>query len=107
MLTHKDLQAIGEIVDSKLEKGLSDVRSDFRAELKDFRSEMKGEFRFVHAEIGRLDGKIDGAESRLGTKIDGVMRHVDGFARRQEKFDAELAAHQSALTRLGATPSGA
>ena len=89
MLTKEDLQAIGEIVDSKLDTGLGK-----------FRAEMKDEFRFVHAELNRLDGKIDGVEQRLGSKIDDVMKHVDGFAKNQEKFDAELAAHQAALVRL-------
>ena len=92
MLTDKDLQAIGGLIDRKIDP---------------FRLDMKNEFRFVHAEISRLDGKIDGVEQRLGSKIDDVMKHVDGFAKNQEKFDAELAAHQVALDRLKPSPTNA
>lgn len=88
MLTKEDLQQIGKIV-------------------RESHDDLKGDFRYLNERIDALDSKIDGVEHRLSGKIDDVMTHVDGFAKNQEKFDAELAAHQSALTRLGSSPTGA
>jgi hypothetical protein len=39
--------------------------------------------------------------------MNDVMKHVDGFAKNQLKFDAELAAHQAKQTRLDASPTSA
>jgi len=84
MLTKEDLREIGEIV-------------------KRSHDDLKGDFRYLNAQIGRLDAKIDGVEQRLTSKIEDVSKHVDGLAQHQQKFDAELAAHQAALLRLGSS----
>jgi len=88
MLTKEDLEQIGKIVGES-------------------RDDLKGDFRYLNQRIDRLDTKIDGVEQRLLGKMDDVMKHVDGFAKNQLKFEAELAAHQAAHARLGSSPTGA
>ncbi len=92
MLTKEDLNQIGMI-----------VREEVKTQAKASHDDLKGDFRYLHAQIGRLDAKIDGVENRLSDKIDTVMEHVDGLAESQKKFDVELAAHQAALLRLGSS----
>ncbi len=94
MLTQDDLKAVGEL-----------IRTEVKDELKPFREDMKSDFRYLAQEITKLDKKIEGSEDRLGKKIDAVMDHVDGFAKKQLKFDVEMAAHQVALERLGGFPA--
>lgn len=86
MLTKEDLRQISEVVR---------VSHD----------DLKGDFRYLNAQIGRLDAKLDGVEKRLSDKIDDVRGHVDGFAASQRTFESELVAHQAALLRLGSSQS--
>ena len=94
MLTKEDLQQIGEVVSVKVKE-----------ELKPFHEDLKGDFRYVIKEIGRLDQKIDNLEAKTDKRFDEVIRHVDGFAKVQQKFDGELAAHQARLDRLDPSPA--
>ncbi len=57
-------------------------------------------FTHVQTQIQGLDGKIDGVKKELKADIAKLTDHVDGFAKRQLKFDAELAAERAARERL-------
>ena len=54
----------------------------------------------LDGKIQGLDKKIDGVEKRLEKKIDVLTEHIDGFAKKQLDFEAELAAERSARERL-------
>ena len=101
-MTKKDLEQIGQVVKAQLKpvfEGIGGLQGDVRG-IKDDVGGLKGDFRYLNSQINRLDKRIDGVKTYLAGKINKVMNHVDGFAKRQLKFDSELAAEKSARERL-------
>ena len=87
MLTKKDLENIGSLVDKKIIKALGDFWADLASPY------LEKEFSAVNKRLERLEDradKVDGRLDKVDGRLDGVENRLGSVDHRLERVEADL-----------------